>query len=152
MQIWWQRRHERLREECRKTEQALEAARKQHYQEISRIEAEQQALFNSMSEGVLILDQTGRVQLVNRSLLGFFGLKVDVRGRTIMEAFRLPELVEVARRLPQERIVEGVELELPGVNGGWLEAVPPNKYCPLEGSLVLAAETTWLINWFTSSA
>jgi two-component system phosphate regulon sensor histidine kinase PhoR len=121
LHIWWQRRHERLGEECRRAEQALEAARKQHYQEISRIEAEQQALFNSMSEGVLILDQAGRVQLVNRSLLEFFGLKVDVRGRTIMEAFRLQELAEVTRRLPQERIVQGVELELPGVNGGWLE-------------------------------
>jgi two-component system, OmpR family, phosphate regulon sensor histidine kinase PhoR len=119
--LWWRRRHERLREEWQGARQALESAQKQHYREISRIEAEQQALFNSMSEGVLILDQAGRVQLVNRSMLEFFGLKVDVRGQTIMEAFRLPELAEVARRLPQERIVQGVELELPGVNGGWLQ-------------------------------
>ena len=117
----WRRREELLREECRRAREALESAQKRHYGEISRIEAEQQALFNSMSEGVLILDQAGRVQLVNRALLEFFGLKVDVRGQTIMEAFRLQELVEVARRLPQERIVQGVELELPGVNGGWLQ-------------------------------
>ena len=119
--FWWRRSDELLREECRRARQALESAQKQHYQEISRIEAEQQALFNSMSEGVLILDQAGRVQLVNRALLEFFDLKVDVRGQTIMEAFRLQELAEVARRLPQERIVQGVELELPGVNGGWLQ-------------------------------
>ena len=118
---WWRRRCEHLREEWRRTTQTLEAARKQHYQEISRIEAEQQALFNSMSEGVLILDQAGRVQLVNRSLLEFFGLKVDVRGQTIMEAFRLQELAEVAKRLPGEQSINGVELKLPGVNEGWLE-------------------------------
>jgi two-component system phosphate regulon sensor histidine kinase PhoR len=121
LHFWWRRRHEQLREEWRRAQQALESAQKQHYREISRIEVEQQALFNSMSEGVLILDQAGRVQLVNRSLLDFFGLKVDVRGQTIMEAFRLQELAEVARRLPQEKIVEGVELQLPGVNGGWLQ-------------------------------
>src|SRR5579872_5857467 len=121
LHFWWRRRHERLQMECRRAEQALETARKQHYREISQIEAEQQALFNSMSEGVLILDQSGRVQLVNRSLLEFFGLKVEVRGQTIMEAFRLQELAEVARRLPQEKIVQGVELQLPGVNGGWLQ-------------------------------
>jgi two-component system phosphate regulon sensor histidine kinase PhoR len=121
LHFWWRRREGLLREECRRVQQALESAQKQHYREISRIEAEQQALFNSMSEGVLILDQAGRVQLVNRALLEFFGLKVDVRGQTIMEAFRLQELAEVARRLPQERIVQGMELELPGVSGGWLE-------------------------------
>src|SRR5580692_3328998 len=110
LHFWWRRREELLREECRRVQRALEFAQKQHYREISRIEAEQQALFNSMSEGVLILDQAGRVQLVNRALLEFFGLKVDVRGQTIMEAFRLQELAEVARRLPQERIVQGMEL------------------------------------------
>ena len=121
LHLWWRRRHARLQEDLRKTKELLETAQRQHYQAISRIEAEQQALFNSMSEGVLILDPSGRVQLVNRSLLEFFGLKVDVRGQTIMEAFRLQELAEVTRRLPEERTVVGAELELPGVNGRWLQ-------------------------------
>jgi two-component system, OmpR family, phosphate regulon sensor histidine kinase PhoR len=121
LHFWWRARHARLHAEWLKERESLEAAQKLHYREISRREAEQQALFNSMSEGVLILDPTGHVQLVNRSLLEFFGLKVDVRGQTIMEAFRLQELAEVARRLPQEQIVQGQELELPGVNGRWLQ-------------------------------
>ena len=61
------------------------------------------------------------MQLVNRSLQEFFGLKTDVCGQTIMEAFRLQELAELAKRLPQERIVQGLELELPGVRRRWLE-------------------------------
>ena len=117
----WRRRYFFVEEEGQRSKQLLETAQKRHYQEISRIEAEQQALFNSMSEGVLILDPSWRVQLVNRSLLEFFGLKVDVRGQTIMEAFRLQELLETVRRLPQERTVQGQELELPGVNGRWLQ-------------------------------
>jgi two-component system phosphate regulon sensor histidine kinase PhoR len=120
-QLWWRRRFADLNEDFRRARELLETSQKQHYQAISRIEAEQQALFNSMSEGVLILDAGGRVQLVNRSLLNFFGLKVDVRGQTIMEAFRLQELVEVMRRLPQERNVQAAELELAGVNTRWLQ-------------------------------
>jgi two-component system phosphate regulon sensor histidine kinase PhoR len=38
-----------------------------------------------------------------------------------MEAFRLQELAEVVRRLPQEKLVQGVELELPSVTGRWLQ-------------------------------
>jgi two-component system, OmpR family, phosphate regulon sensor histidine kinase PhoR len=121
LHFWWRRRYARLRESWGKEKQSLASTQDGHYQQISRIEAEQQALFNSMAEGVLILDQAGHVQLVNRSLREFFALKADVRGQTIMEAFRLQQLAEVARRLPQERIVQGSELELSGVNGRWLQ-------------------------------
>jgi len=118
---WWRRRYARLRQEWIEERQSLAVSRKRHDQEAIQKQAEQQALFNSMSEGVLILDPTGHVQLVNRSLQEFFGLRADVRGQTIMEAFRLQELAEVARRLTQERTVQAQELELPGVHGRWLE-------------------------------
>jgi two-component system phosphate regulon sensor histidine kinase PhoR len=121
LHLWWRGRYARLREDWLAEKQSLENAQKRHYQESAQIEAEQQTIFNSMSEGVLILDQAGRVQLLNRSLQKFFNLKSDVRGQTIMETFRLQELAEITRRLPQERIVQGHELELPGVDDRWLE-------------------------------
>jgi two-component system, OmpR family, phosphate regulon sensor histidine kinase PhoR len=121
LHLWWRRRYGLLREEWAHERAALEVAQKRHYQESAQIEAEQQALFNSMAEGVLLLDQAGRVQLVNRSLQEFFGLKSDVRGQTIMETFRLQELAEITRRLATERIVQAHEIELPGVSGRWLE-------------------------------
>lgn len=117
----WRGRYNRLRQEREQTTQQLEAAQKRYYQETAQSQAEQQALFNSMSEGVLLLDQTGRVQLVNRSLQEFFALRAEVRGQTIMETFRLPELGEIAKRLPQERIVQAQELELPSVQGRFFE-------------------------------
>jgi two-component system phosphate regulon sensor histidine kinase PhoR len=58
---------------------------------------------------------------VNRSLQAFFKLRADVRGQTIMETFRLQELAELTKRLAQEKIVQGHELELPGVQGRWVE-------------------------------
>ena len=118
---WWKGRYARLREDWLGEKTALETVRNRYYQEASQRDAEQQALFNSMSEGVLILDYAGHVQLVNRSLQQFFGLKSDVRGQTIMEAFRLQELAELIRRLPAERIVQGHELELAGAQKRWLE-------------------------------
>jgi len=121
LHLWWRRRYDRLAAEVRRERQLVEAAQKQRQQQSAQNEAEQQALFNSMAEGVLILDSSGRIQLVNRSLREFFGLTADVTGRTIMEAFRLPALVEMTRRLPQERFVQNLELELPGIRVRWSE-------------------------------
>jgi len=121
LHFWWRSRYARLREEWLIEKKSLETEQQRHYQEAAQIEAEQQTIFNSMSEGVLILDQAGRVQLLNRSLQKFFNLKSDVRGQTIMETFRLQELAELTRRLPQEHNVQGHELELPGVDDRWLE-------------------------------
>src|SRR4051812_9016739 len=92
LQVWWHRRYARLRQQWLSSREAFETAQKRNYQEASQRDAEQQALFNSMTEGVLILDRSGRVQLVNRSVQELFGLKADVRGQTMMEAFRLQEL------------------------------------------------------------
>jgi two-component system phosphate regulon sensor histidine kinase PhoR len=121
LHCWWQGRYALLQGELLRGKEALGAAHRSHYLEASQRDAEQQALFNSMSEGVLILDKDAHVQLVNRSLQEFFALKSDVRGQTIMEAFRLQELAEVIRRLPGERLVQAQELELAGVQKRWLE-------------------------------
>src|SRR5688500_12508539 len=73
-------------------------------------QAQQQALFNSMVEGVLLLDPAGRIELVNQSFQRLFGLTSDVRGQTILEAVRLPELAELAKRLPRQRSVHEYQL------------------------------------------
>src|ERR1700753_4001640 len=99
LHFFWQRRFGRLQADLARERQSLQASRTQHDQEATQKAAEQHALFNSMTEGVLILDQAGRVQLVNRSLQEFFGLKNDVRGQTIMATFRVQELAASTRRL-----------------------------------------------------
>jgi PAS domain S-box-containing protein len=92
----------------------LAALQKQHDEVAGQRLAEQQALFNSMVEGVLVLDHHGQIELVNESLRAIFALTAEVRGQTILEAFRLPELNEVVKRLQIERIVHDYEIELPG--------------------------------------
>ena len=117
---WWSRRHATLERTLLEKQRALTNLTERHEQVNLQKQAEQQALFNSMTEGVLVLDASGRIQLANESLRKLFRLSKEVRGQTIMEAFRLQELAEVVRRLEQERAVSGCELELPGIDERWL--------------------------------
>ena len=118
--IWWSRRHAAVERALQETQRALASLTEKHKQVNLQKQAEQQALFNSMTEGVLVLDADGRIQLANESLRKLFRLSKEVRGQTIMEAFRLQELAEVIRRLEEERAVSGYELELPGIDERWL--------------------------------
>src|SRR5207248_5509211 len=88
---------------------------------LARAQAQQLALFNSMVEGVLLLDGNERVQLVNQALEQLFGLNGDIRGRTMMEALRLHELQELASRVRAEGQVLGFELALPGLDNRCLQ-------------------------------
>ncbi len=111
LQFWWQeRRNTRLRVQSRR--EYTEAALKQQREIFAQSQAQQQALFNSMIEGVLLLDQEGRVQLVNESLRKFFDFPAEIRGKNIMEAFRLPELAALAARLQKEKTIFDAELEI----------------------------------------
>ena len=83
--------------------------------------AERQTLFNSMVEGVVLLDRTGRIQLVNQSLERQFALSTDVRGQSLSEAFRRPELTQLLARLEKEPKVLSCELEVGGSEAHYFE-------------------------------
>ncbi len=95
----------------------FDSLRRQHEQARARELAQQQALFNSMSEGVLVLDADGRVRLVNQALERLFGVTGDLRGRTVMEALRLHQVQELVNRTLVDGQVQEFELELPGLDG-----------------------------------
>jgi two-component system, OmpR family, phosphate regulon sensor histidine kinase PhoR len=112
----------------RRCRQVSEAAREQQQREFALLRqqheqarahelAQQQALFNSMSEGVLVLDGEGRVRLVNQALERLFGLTGDIRGRTVMEALRLHQAQELVNRTLLDGQVQEFELDLPGLDG-----------------------------------
>ncbi len=110
-----------LRREATRLRAELAALTERHERQFSQFLAQQEALFHSMVEGVLVLDQRGRILLINRSLQQFFSLRADVRGRTMLEAFRLTELAELFRRVRRERMVQNFSLELPGMDECWIE-------------------------------
>ena len=52
------------------------------------------AVLAGMVEGVLVVDASGRVVLMNPSLREILGMQSDATGRTVLEAIRSPELHE----------------------------------------------------------
>jgi len=119
--LLWKRRFSRLEQETARHRQVLAQEQEQHSQTLAEKQAQQEALFNSMTEGVLVLDRFGRIELINQSLQRLLAPAAEVRGQTILEAFRLGELAAVVDRLRKERVVRGFEIELPGMDDRWLE-------------------------------
>ena len=85
------------------------------------LQTQQQVIFDSMVEGLLLLDERGRIQLANRAFARLFDLAADPRGRTIIEALRLHELAALVASLDSQKQVSGFELKLPGLNERWLQ-------------------------------
>ncbi len=79
-----------------------------------RAKARELAVLNSMEEGVLLLDREGRVRLSNRAVNAMFGVRAEILGQTLLEAFRLDGLQEVFKRVIRSGAVEVQELELHG--------------------------------------
>jgi len=116
--LWWRaklRREralwlaERGREENREQTAAAE------------VRARQDALFDSMIEGVLVLDAAGCVQFANRAFAQMFATTGVLRGRALLETVRLHEIVEIVQRTRQEGRVIDHELRLPGEPERWLQ-------------------------------
>ena len=121
LHAYWKRRCDRLRDDLVVQQDLLSTQQTHHGQILAEKQAQQEALFNSMTEGVLVLGGDSRIELVNQSLQRLLAVKVDVRGQTILEAFRLQELAALVGRLQRERVVRGFELELPGMDERWLD-------------------------------
>ena len=121
LHLWWRRNYDALRRQLEEQHTSLAGQQKIQEEVSAQIQAQQQAVFNSMTEGVLVLEDSGRVQLVNQSLHRLFSLSSDVRGKSIIEAFRLPELADLVKRIASERTIQNCTLELPGMEERWVE-------------------------------
>lgn len=118
--LLWRRRYAALAARLRE-ELARNSRREDQERQAARMQAQQQAIFDSMVEGVLILDSAGRIQWINESFRKLFTLRTEVIGQTIMEAFRLPELAGIVQRLSAGKRVQNETLELPGMEERWLQ-------------------------------
>jgi two-component system phosphate regulon sensor histidine kinase PhoR len=116
--FYWRRR---FLERERMARREVDHLKQQQLQAASQSQSQQEALFDSMAEGMLLLDQAGRIQLANRAFSSLFGLTIDVRSRTIMEALRLHELADLVDFLGTQRQVLGYELKLLRPKERWLQ-------------------------------
>lgn len=112
LHLWWRRRYATLQ-----TQQRDDLARLSADSQSARAQAlsRQRAVLDSMVEGVLLLDDRGRVQLANRCFVEFFDLGEDVQGRTVLEATRSHELDELASGVARDSGLVNRTLRLPGL-------------------------------------
>ncbi|MGA2244632.1 MAG: ATP-binding protein [Verrucomicrobiota bacterium] len=109
--------------------------------------AQQQVLFNSMIEGLLLLDRAQKIYLANRAFKNLFGLKIELRGKSILEALRLHELDQLVQRVQAEGQVFDYEIKLPDLTERWLRvnaSVISNSAGEREGMILVFHDLTRL--------
>ena len=94
----------------------------------------QKAFVNSMSEGILILDENSRIQLANNSLMAFFSLNGSITGLSMIEVFRRHELPALVRQAASEHFPDAIQIEVPTIPPKILE-VKANAVLDAQGKL-----------------
>src|ERR1700678_2050267 len=142
--IFWQRKFTRLQQQV---QGEMEDFQRHQQQTTIDAKAQQQVLFNSMLEGLLLLDRSRKIYLANRAFKNLFGIKTELRGKTVMEVLRLHELAELVERAEAEKQVFDYELKLPELNERWLQvnaAVISNSAGEREGTILVFHDLTRL--------
>ncbi len=71
-----------------------------------------ESIVGAMSEGVMVLDKSARISLVNQALLSLLSTDRDLIGKTPLEVFRLPQIEEAVRGVLQFGNWRVIELKL----------------------------------------
>jgi two-component system phosphate regulon sensor histidine kinase PhoR len=144
LHFWWRAKFLAVQ-----SQRAAEIENSQRGQQQTSVDAkaQQQVLFNSMIEGLLLLDRSQKIYLANRSFKNLFSLKAELRGKTVLEALRLYELDDLVRRVQAEGQVFDYEFQLPDLNERWLRvnaAVISNSAGEREGTILVFHDLTRL--------
>jgi len=118
LEVTWRRRLAHARKEA---QEALAALNQDRQRTTQQTQEQQEAIFNSMADGVLLLDQEGRIQMANQACTSLLDITGPVRGKTLLEAVRLHELPSLVQLLGSEKQVLGFGLKIPGPPARWLE-------------------------------
>jgi two-component system phosphate regulon sensor histidine kinase PhoR len=119
--FWWRRRFVEAQQVAQVAQREIEELKQIQLNSFNQFQSQQNALFDSMAEGLLLLDETGRIQLANRAFAGLFGVTNDVHHKTIIEALRLHELSRLVDQLDAEKHTVEHELRLTNPEERWLQ-------------------------------
>src|ERR1035441_3994987 len=142
--FWWRQKFHRQQ---RQLQADMEDFQRRQQQTTVDAKTQQQVLFNSMLEGLLLLDRNRKNYLANRAFKNLFGIKAELRGKTVMEALRLHELAELVERVETKGQVFDYELKLPELSERWLRvnaAVITNSTGEREGTILVFHDLTRL--------
>ena len=95
LHFWWRAKFSALQG---RHAAEMDSSQRRQQQTSVDAQAQQKTLFDSMLEGLLLLDQNRKIHLANRAFQNLFGLKTELRGKTVVEALRLHELDGLLQR------------------------------------------------------
>ncbi|MEY3274844.1 MAG: hypothetical protein RL153_109 [Verrucomicrobiota bacterium] len=110
----WAARERRWRNRLRDQSLRIADLRTQRHLQLVEEQSKQQALLDSMLEGVLVLDAEGRVEHMNPALLRLLTLDAEGRGRPVAEVVPIPGIADLAIRAIQQGRITDHEVDLPG--------------------------------------
>lgn len=113
---WWRAQAD-LKQAMAKQARGIGALRDAHVAESRQHLQRQQALLDSMIEGILVVDEQHQVMQANQAVSRLFGFALPATGRSLLEVVRHHEVALLVARLAKEPAVLGYELRL--------EATPP---------------------------
>ena len=142
--FWWRQKFRRHQNQSLAD---IEDFQRRQQQTTTDAKAQQQVLFNSMLEGLLLLDRNRKIYLANCAFKNLFGIKTELRGKTIMEALRVHELAALVERVGSYGQVFDYELKLPELSERWLQvnaAAIFNSAGEREGTILVFHDLTRL--------
>jgi len=95
LHLWWR---SKLRAEQSLAARRLAELREETERTTTQSNLQRETVFDNMAEGLVLLDEDGRIQLANPAFSRLLGVSHDVRGRSLLEAARLPELAELFKK------------------------------------------------------
>lgn len=117
LHFWWRRRFRGAQAAAARERERLE---QQQEQSAFHHQVRQEAVFNSMVEGLLLVDDGGRVQLANQAFANLFETRGAIIGRGLLEILRLHELTAMLERINTGTPWVSRELKYPGPPELWL--------------------------------
>ena len=144
LHFWWR---QKLRRQQGQALADIEGFQRRQQQTTIDAKAQQQVLFNSMLEGLLLLDRNRKIYLANRAFKNLFSIKTELHGKTVMEALRLHELAGLVESVETKGQVFDYEFKLPDLNERWLQvnaAVITNSAGEREGTILVFHDLTRL--------
>ena len=144
LHFWWRAK---FKSQSERRAAEIEVLQRKQQQTALDAQAQQKVLFDSMLEGLLLLDRSRKIHLANRAFKNLFGVKTELRGKTVVEALRLHELDELLQRAETEKQVLDYEIKLPDLNERWLQvnaAAITNAAGEREGTILVFHDLTRL--------
>lgn len=145
--FWWSARFRSEKENSLRQIEQLKTGQQQQQQVAAQNQARQKAVFNSMVEGLLLLDENGHIQLANRAFKKLFEVTNEIIGKTVLEVLRLNQLPDLIGQLGPKQLWLEREIKIPGAPERWLQisaAVILDGDAKREGTILVFHDLTRL--------